>query len=51
MTATFLTALDITIMGTIMPTIAGQLGGLELYSWTFTAHLLTYHTEESLWRS
>lgn len=41
MTATFLTALDIMVVGTAMPTVIGQLGGLSLYTWVFTAYLLT----------
>lgn len=41
MTATFLTALDLTVVGTAMPTIVAQMGGLSLYSWVFTAYLLT----------
>ncbi len=41
MTATFITALDIMVVGTVMPTIIGQLGGLPLYTWVFTAYLLT----------
>src|SRR5713226_8509220 len=41
MTATFITAIDLTIVGAAMPTIVGQLGGLSLYSWAFTSYLLT----------
>src|SRR5450756_732550 len=33
MLATFLAALDTTVVGTAMPTIIGDLGGLDLYSW------------------
>ena len=29
---TFLAALDATVVGTAMPTVIGELGGLELYS-------------------
>ncbi len=36
----FLAALDNTIMVTIMPTVIGSLGGLELYSWAFSSYLL-----------
>lgn len=49
MTGTFLTALDQTVVGTAMPTIVGQLGGLELYSWVFTSYLLTSTTTVPLW--
>jgi EmrB/QacA subfamily drug resistance transporter len=38
---TFLAALDTTVVGTAMPTIIGSLGGLALYSWVFSAYLLT----------
>lgn len=42
--ATFLAALDTTVVGTAMPTIIGTLGGLALYSWVFSAYLLTSTT-------
>lgn len=38
--ATFLAAMDITIVSTIMPRVVGTLGGLALYSWVFSAYLL-----------
>lgn len=41
LTATFLAAMDVTIVGTAMPTIVGSLGGMELLSWVFSAYLLT----------
>src|SRR5215217_8412821 len=41
---TALAALDGTIVGTAMPTIIGKLGGVELYSWVFSAYLLTSTT-------
>ncbi|MGH3090524.1 MAG: MDR family MFS transporter [Rubrobacteraceae bacterium] len=37
---TFLAALDSTVVGTAMPTVIGDLGGLELYSWVFASYLL-----------
>jgi EmrB/QacA subfamily drug resistance transporter len=37
---TFLAALDSTVVGTAMPTIVGDLGGLALYSWVFASYLL-----------
>ncbi len=37
----FLAALDQTIVATALPTIAGELGGLEQLSWVVTAYLLT----------
>ncbi len=42
--ATFLAALDITVVGTALPTIIGTMGGLDLYSWVFSAYLLTSTT-------
>ena len=42
--ATFLAALDTSVVGTAMPTIIGELGGLDLYSWVFSAYLLTSTT-------
>lgn len=40
MVGTFLGSLDVTVVGTAMPTIAGRLGGVELYGWVFSAYLL-----------
>jgi EmrB/QacA subfamily drug resistance transporter len=37
----FLAALDATIIATALPTIVGELGGLDRISWVFTAYLLT----------
>lgn len=37
-------ALDQTIVGTALPRIVAQLGGLEYYSWVFTAYMLTSTT-------
>src|SRR5688572_20440980 len=41
MTAVSLAALDMTVVATVMPTVAGALGGLDLFSWTFSVYLLT----------
>jgi EmrB/QacA subfamily drug resistance transporter len=41
MLALFLGALDALVVGAAMPTIVADLGGLHLYSWTFSAYLLT----------
>jgi EmrB/QacA subfamily drug resistance transporter len=40
----FLAALDTTIVGTAMPSVVGKLGGITLYSWVFSAYLLTSTT-------
>ena len=41
LTGMFLAALDQTIVSTALPTIVGELGGLEQLSWVITAYLLT----------
>jgi EmrB/QacA subfamily drug resistance transporter len=49
MLGTFLAALDTSIVGTAMPTVIGQLGGMSLYSWVFSAYLLTSTTTVPLY--
>ncbi len=44
MAAIAVAALDSTVVGTAMPTIIGQLGGLSEYSWVFSAYLLASTT-------
>jgi EmrB/QacA subfamily drug resistance transporter len=44
LTALSLAALDSSVVGTAMPTIIGQLGGLSEYSWVFTGYLLASTT-------
>ncbi len=41
MVSMFMVAIEATIVSTAMPQIAGELGGLDLYSWVFAAFLLT----------
>ena len=41
MASLFLAALDQTIVATALPTIVGELGGLDYYSWVVTAYLLS----------
>jgi len=36
----FLAALEMTVVSTAMPTVVGELGGIEHYAWVFTAYLL-----------
>jgi len=36
----FLAALEMTVVSTAMPTVVGDLGGIEHYAWVFTAYLL-----------
>ncbi len=45
----FLGALEATVMGTAMPTVVAQLGGLEHYSWVFTAYMLTSTATVPIW--
>jgi EmrB/QacA subfamily drug resistance transporter len=42
-------ALENTIVGTAMPTVAANLGGLELYSWVFTAYILASTVTTPIW--
>ncbi|MGH7088934.1 MAG: MDR family MFS transporter [Stellaceae bacterium] len=37
----FMIAIEGTIVATAMPTIVGELGGFDLFSWVFTAYLLS----------
>lgn len=39
--ATFLSALDASIVSTAMPTIVGKLGGFSKYTWVTTAYIVT----------
>lgn len=38
--STFMAAVEITVISTAMPTIVGQLGGFDLFSWAFGIYLL-----------
>lgn len=40
----FLAALEATAVGTAMPTVVAELGGVSQYSWVFSAYLLTSTT-------
>lgn len=44
MLATFMAAIEATIVATAMPTIVGQLGGFTYFSWVFSAFLLAQST-------
>ncbi len=41
MVGTFVAAMDVSVVGTAMPTIIGELGGIDRYGWVFSAYLLT----------
>ena len=49
MLSLFLASMESTVVATAMPTIVGQLGGLEHYSWVFSAYLLTSTTTVPLY--
>jgi MFS family permease len=40
MMATFMAAMESSIVATAMPTIVAELGGFHLFSWAFAAYLL-----------
>lgn len=41
MLSMFLAAMEATAVSTAMPTVIGDLGGVELYAWVFTVYMLT----------
>jgi EmrB/QacA subfamily drug resistance transporter len=45
----FLASMESTVVATAMPTIVGQLGGLEHYSWVFSAYMLASTTAVPLY--
>ena len=45
----FLAALEATVVSTAMPTVVTSLGGLDHYSWVFSAYLLTSTASVPLW--
>lgn len=47
--ALFLAALDATMVSTALPTMAGELGGLDELPWVLTAYLLTSTASTPLW--
>jgi EmrB/QacA subfamily drug resistance transporter len=49
MTGLFLAALDQSIVGTALPRITSELGGLDKLSWVVTAYLLTATASTPLW--
>lgn len=44
MLSIFLASVESTIVATAMPTIVGQIGGIDRYSWAFTAFMVTSTT-------
>ncbi|HLO16011.1 MAG TPA: MDR family MFS transporter [Anaerolineales bacterium] len=49
MLSLFLASMESTVVATAMPTIVGQLGGLEHYSWVFSAFMLASTTSVPLY--
>ncbi len=49
MLAMFLSAMEATAVSTAMPTVIGDLGGVELYSWIFTVYMLTSTVSVPIW--
>jgi len=45
----FLASMESTVVATAMPTIVGQLGGLDHYSWVFSAYMLASTTAVPLY--
>jgi EmrB/QacA subfamily drug resistance transporter len=49
MTGMFLAALEATVIATAMPTVIASLGGMNHYSWVFSAYLLASTVTVPLW--
>lgn len=49
MVGMFLAAFEATVVSTAMPTVVASLGGIERYSWVFSAYLLTSTVTVPLW--
>jgi MFS family permease len=45
----FLAALEATVVGTAMPTVIASLGGLDRYSWVFSAYLVACTVTVPIW--
>lgn len=40
MSSIFMAAMEVTVVSTAMPTVVGELGGVDLYAWVFAAYVL-----------
>jgi EmrB/QacA subfamily drug resistance transporter len=49
MTGTFIAALEATVVGTAMPTVIASLGGINHYSWVFSAYIVTSTVTVPVW--
>lgn len=47
--ALFMSALENTVVGTAMPTVIANLGGIEIYSWVFAAYILSATVMTPVW--
>lgn len=45
----FLSAMEMTVVSTAMPTVVGDLGGLPLYAWAFAAYMLATTVTVPIW--
>ena len=49
MTGMAIAALEATVVGTAMPTVIASLGGMDHYSWVFSAYLVTSTVTVPVW--
>ena len=49
MLSLFVAAMDATVVGTSLPTIARELGSFELYPWIVSGYLITATTTVPIW--
>ena len=49
MTGMFIAALEATVVGTAMPTVIAALGGINHYSWVFSAYIITSTVTVPVW--
>jgi len=49
MASMFLAAMESTVVATAMPTVIASLGGIRIYSWTFSGFLLASTVTMPLW--
>ncbi len=49
MLSLFVAAMDSTVVGTALPTIARELGEFQLYPWVFSGYLITATTTVPIW--
>src|SRR5438094_9857587 len=49
MVSLFVAAMDSTVVGTALPTIAHELGSFQLYPWVVACYLITGTTTVPLW--